>query len=82
MHRSISYPFSRISTRNCPVCRLGGGELRVLPEVVVRVGVDESKLLRLACSQCGYTMLFDAELAKSTPYRDTSTIENFPDLET
>jgi hypothetical protein len=81
MNRTINYPFSRIRTRNCPVCRLGGGELKVRPEIVVRVGGNESNLLRLSCNACGYTMLFDTEFAKATPYRDSSTVEAFPSSE-
>ncbi|HVL40233.1 MAG TPA: hypothetical protein VM328_12660 [Fimbriimonadaceae bacterium] len=77
---TLDYPWSRISTRNCPTCRLGGGELKVRPPVVVRVGVNEEKLLRVTCHTCGYTMLFDVEVAKARPYPDGSTYERLPDV--
>ncbi len=77
---TLDYPWSRIATRNCPVCRLGGGELRVRPPAVVRVGVNEEKLLRLTCHTCGYTMLFDVGVAEARPYPDGATHERLPEL--
>lgn len=75
----IEYPWSRIATRNCPVCRGGGGKLEVRSPIMTTSSVEgEVALLRVACAQCGYTLLFDSELARKTPYQDHSTVEDFP----
>lgn len=78
MKTTIEYPFSRIRIRNCPVCRLSGGQIEVSSPVTAGDGERDVKFLRLSCQECGYTMLFDTELARSKPYRDTSTLESFP----
>jgi len=75
----LAYPRSRISTRNCPTCRLSGGRLEIRYPIVATInGKDEVSCLGLSCSDCGYTMLFDVELDRSSPYRDRSTVESFP----
>ena len=78
MLMQIEYPWSRIATRNCPVCRGSGGKLEVRAPVSVSDADGDIALLRVSCAHCGYTMLFDSELARKTPYRDASTIEDFP----
>lgn len=64
------YPWSRISTRNCPVCRTQQGQLGVRPGVTVSTA-DGSGLdfVRVSCDGCGYTMLFDAGVMTTSPYQ-------------
>jgi predicted nucleic-acid-binding Zn-ribbon protein len=77
MSLTIRYPFSRIAIRNCPLCRISGGELKAQPEMVVRAGENDKELMPLTCNRCGYTILFDVEQAKSSPYTDSFTNERF-----
>lgn len=79
MDTEVKYPWSRIATRNCPVCRLGGGQLEVGTSVVAETAGDGKVfLMRLSCTECGYTMLFDVEMARRSPYRDRSSVEVLP----
>jgi hypothetical protein len=71
----LSYPWSRIATRNCPTCRLGAGKL-VAGEPIRLPGGPE--LLPVTCDYCGHTLWFDLDVVKAAEYRDTSTTENFP----
>ncbi len=80
MQGTLKYPFSRMGIRNCPACSWGGGDLQVAPSVSVTVGEDELRLLRYVCQYCGYTMLFDMELAKRRPrQRSDGYSEVFPE---
>jgi predicted nucleic-acid-binding Zn-ribbon protein len=69
MDMQINYPFSRIKTTNCPLCRLHTGKLAVKGTTVVHDadGKDQEHL-RLVCDYCGYTLLFDLSVPRSVAF--------------
>lgn len=81
MAGTITYPFSRTGTRRCPACGgRGGNDLIVAPSVTVIVGGNDLRLLRYVCDYCGFTMLFDMEMAKRRSWQgDDRYSEFFPD---
>lgn len=77
MQMQSPYPWSRIGTRNCPHCKGSDGQLAARAPIVVTRAEDEAvELLRVTCAKCGYTMLFDLDVYRTTPY--TGTVEETP----
>jgi len=71
----ITYPWSRIATRNCPTCRLGTGKL-VAGEPIRLPGGPE--MLPVVCDYCGHALWFDLDVVRNAPYTDANSTENFP----
>jgi len=76
---NLTYPWSRIKIKSCPMCRLGQGKLEPAGRVLVKDDDgDEHPHLKMCCGSCGYTLLFDLQIAQTIPFmgNDNETESN------
>lgn len=74
------YPGSRIgvtTTAQCERCK--SGEMRDSGLRLPDAGGNVLEMLKWTCNFCGYTMLFDLDVALSSPFKCPDYTEVFPE---
>lgn len=74
---SITYPGSRANATSCKVC-IGNGQMQ--DDGYITLANDdgrEHRFLKRTCYYCGYTILFEPDVARQAPYSGGHT-ELFP----
>jgi RNase P subunit RPR2 len=68
---SIKYPQSRIkSSGQCSQCRTVVGEMQDTGRIILQDSSGKNvELLKWTCNYCGYTMLFDLNVARNVPFK-------------
>jgi hypothetical protein len=80
MHMSMNYPGSRIkSSGQCDKCKGFPGNMQDMG----RLKLHDAKgvpveLMKWTCDKCGYTLLFDLDVARRTPLNGEDYTEILP----
>ena len=77
---TVTYPNSRSHANNCKMCNTGGGQMKDCGRINIEAA-DGSviSLMKLSCYRCGYTILFDPEVARNYRYDGSADKEDFPE---
>ena len=73
------YPISRAHSGNCKMCNRPSAQMQKTGFIEVQdTEGNLTRLMKLTCPRCGFTIFFDYEAAKKFPYDGKADEEVFP----
>jgi hypothetical protein len=81
MTATMMYPGSRIKTSGqCDKCKRFPGYMQDSGRIKLQDASGKSiELMKWTCNKCGYTMLFDLDVARNKPWEDDEYREILPE---
>jgi predicted nucleic-acid-binding Zn-ribbon protein len=81
MRATMTYPGSRIrSSGQCNKCRGFPGDMQDTGRIKLHDASGKTiELLKWTCDKCGYTVLFDLDVARNNLWQDTEFCEVLPE---